>query len=702
MHSTTDRDPLDLVAEEFAERCRRGETPSVGAFTAKYPELADDLKELLPAVAQMEMLKRHRSPSLPTVMPLAPEMPEKLGDYRLVRELGRGGMGVVYEAVQESLGRRVALKVLPTGAGRNEAVRRERFLREAQVAARLHHTNIVPVFGVGEENGTPYFVMQYIPGCGLNDIITGWRARSDELTASKVLVRPNDWRRIADIGAAAADALQYAHEQGVLHRDVKPGNLLLDHHGTVWMADFGLAKFTEHDSLTATGDLLGTIPYMPPEALHGHADARTDVYGLGMTLYELATGTMPFDDSNPAILIRNIGEKSPPTPRALNPRIPRDLETIILKAIAREPARRYASAEELEKDLDAFLHDEPIRARRSSFVQRGWLWAKRNPILAMLSAVTAGALVFAVAVGWMSYSRTRAALANETKLLNEANDANKKLAENLNLSFAAFESVFEAAGGEPFGPDRPSFMNRGGPNGDRGGPNGDGQRGGGGPNGDGGRGGGGNRQPRDGGGGGRGPDGDGQRGRPFGGGGGPMPTGDPAAMLEAVLTFYEKFAEQNAANPALHGDAAKSLKFQLDAARAYRKVGQLNAFLQRNEKAETALKRSLAMLTDLSRQYSDSPEVLRESAMTIGFMPVVKTGDPAFAERYDVLRRAAEYAEGGPPLPPGVYWLLGKMAESTGDAVLAKAAKDRIGKWQAPPNWPWNNRAPDEPDRRRP
>jgi serine/threonine protein kinase len=673
MHTTAERDPLDLVAEEFADRCRRGEVPSITQYADKYPALADELRELLPAVAQMEMLKRYKhSSSLPTVHP-AQDAPTKLGDYRIVRELGRGGMGVVYEAVQETLGRRVALKLLPL-PGRNDAVRRERFLREAQVAAKLHHTNIVPVFGVGEEDGVPYFVMQFIPGCGLNDVIANWRTRdtSDVGPASKALVNPNQWRRIAGIGRAAANALQYAHEQGVLHRDVKPGNLLLDHHGTVWVADFGLAKLTDGESLTATGDLLGTIAYMAPEALRGVADARTDVYGLGMTLYELVTGKMPFDDSNPAVLIRKISDNDPPPPRQLNPGVPRDLETIILKAIAREPDRRYATAQELEDDLDAFLHDEPIRARRSSVFQRAWLWAKRNPILAALSAVTAAALVFAAAVGWVSYTRTRDALANEQKLLKDAKEANQKLSDNLALSLAAFEAVFEAAGGgpDPFGPMMVQFprgMDRppGGPReGEPKPPDGSRRNDTKPPDGDG--------RPR--------PGDEGPRMRP-GGLNLQQPANDTSAMLEAVLTFYEKFAEQNATNP----------KLQLDAAKAYRKVGQLNFFLRRPEKAEAAVRRSVEMLDGLILKFPDSPDVSREYAMSVAAMAPFWAQNPSLLnERYATYRRAVELADPGPPMNPMVYRVLASMADRANEPAVAEQARKRAAEFQLPrgPGWP--------------
>jgi eukaryotic-like serine/threonine-protein kinase len=691
MNSTTDRDPLDLVAEEFAERCRRGEMPSVTDFVGRYPALAEDLRDLLPAVAQMELLKRHRHSSTPPATAHVSDCPAKLGDYRIIRELGRGGMGIVYEAIQESLGRRVALKMLPL-PGRNDAVRRERFLREAQVAAKLHHTNIVPVFGVGEENGIPYFVMQFIPGCGLNDAIASWKELDSGIRhESPAIVRPNQWRRIAEIGVAAANALAYAHGQGVLHRDVKPGNLLLDHHGTVWIADFGLAKLLDHHTLTATGDLLGTIPYMAPEALRGEGDHRADVYGLGMTLYELVTGTMPFNQSNPAVLIREIGEKDPPTPRTINPRVPRDLETIVLKAIAREPNRRYANAAEMAADLDAFLNDQPIRARRSSTIQRSWLWAKRNPFLAMLSTITAGAVMFAAVVGWMSYSRTSAALASERKLLKDAEEANKKLLDNLNLSLAAFEAVFEAANPtEPFGfgPPRPDgegpkFPRPGVPEGEfpRNPMRPEGDRG--------------NR-----------PEGDRNRPMPPGTGGGRQLAVDPIKMLEAVLDFYEKFAEQNANNPKLQTESETNYKLRLSAAKAYRKVGQVNAFLMRTDPNTSAqpLLKAIGILNELLRAHPDAPDVRREYVLAVASLELMKDHRIATGERLELIRRAAPWLEPGPGVNRWTIEQLARMAQTDGDRELADAIRARAPEFRQPDFRPGGERPngrPGEPGPRR-
>jgi serine/threonine protein kinase len=732
-----DRDPLDLIAEEFADRCRRGETPSIAEYVAKHPNFANDLRDLLPAVAQIERLKTVRR-AAPAPLPTDGPPPQKLGDFRIVREIGRGGMGIVYEAVQESLGRRVALKLLPTHA-RTDPTKRERFLREAHAAAKLHHTNIVPVFGVGEEKGVPYYVMQYIPGCGLHDVIAGWRGEPphDPATApyrpttpavaaatapvvKSPLPRPGDWSTIARIGRAAAAALQEAHDQGVLHRDVKPGNLLLDPRGHVWVTDFGLAKLADQDALTATGDVMGTLQYMAPEALRGQTDHRADVYGLGMTLYELITLRLPFDESNPAILVKEITEKDPLPPRQVNPKIPRDLETIVLTAIAREPERRYASAAALADDLEAFIEDRPIKARRLGPIGRGWRWCRKNPVVAGLSAVTAAAVLFAAVFGWVMYAKAaealdnekdaltkvtdalakeqaalakeQAALAEESLLRAEAQAANRKLADNLALSLEAFEKVFDAANPEPLFPG----FRRGGPGGPPGRPPegrpperapGPAERrepddppggrspmwaGGIGlpapfdavaalepaqsffnkfaqhfrrpdPNGMPGRGPGPGPGPRDRG----GPDGPGERGLGRGGFV-PMPTMiNPVGVLEPVLDFYDKFAQQNATNPRL----------QLDAARAYLRVGEMQDFFaklptlnpsdrrERQEKSNMAFTRAAAITDDLYRQFPEAQDVRRELLLAYSQLPLLEPNDPGFRNRLEGFRRAAAIGE---------------------------------------------------------
>ncbi len=467
---------LNHLADEFAARYRKGERPSLQEYVDRYPELADDIREFFPALVEVEQVKeeRHDAESPPAAGPLPPL--ERLGDYRIIREVGRGGMGVVYEAEQVSLGRHVALKVLPQRLLADPRTRR-RFEREAKAAARLHHTNIVPVFGVGEHDGLPYYVMQFIRGLGLDEVLeelkhlqpgpagggsaprltgelraarkdvaaadvarsllTGHFAPaaaegdapagptaatiddapadrappvagrlSDSFSLSSTVLRgsarragkrqPSYWQSVARVGVQVAEALAYAHGQGVLHRDVKPSNLLLDTAGTVWVADFGLAKADDQQNLTHTGDVLGTLRYLPPEAFDGKADARGDVYSLGLTLYELLAFRPAFEERERNKLIKQVTGEEPPRLDRLNAQVPRDLVTIVHKAIERDPAHRYPTAGELAADLQRFLDDEPIQARPMPAWERGWRWAKRRPAAAALFLVSGLAVLTAV------------------------------------------------------------------------------------------------------------------------------------------------------------------------------------------------------------------------------------------------------------------------------------------------------------------
>jgi serine/threonine protein kinase/WD40 repeat protein len=445
---------LDKIAEEFAERFRRGEHPALHEYTERYPELADDIRELFPAMVEIERVEAGgAAPSVPL---------RQVADYRIIREIGRGGMGVVYEAEQASLGRRVALKVLSIH-NHGDAKSLERFKREARAAARLHHTNIVPVFEVGQDGEHCYYAMQYIQGQGLDQIVhelrqlrsasrhpapskgephadgkqdagdgehgpddsraadlaesllTG-RFVAHDVTAATVLAGPppplpaepaeagvttsavlpgqtelssvesnhrHYFESIARIGRQTASALAHAHERGIIHRDVKPSNLLLDAGGTVWITDFGLAK-TEEDALTRTGDILGTIRYMSPERFNGKCDPRADIYALGMTLYELLALRPAFECRDRMTLISQISADEPERLRKIDPRIPLDLETIVLKAVAKDPERRYQTANEMGQDLRRFLEGEPIKARRTSLLGRARLWSRRHPALAGL------------------------------------------------------------------------------------------------------------------------------------------------------------------------------------------------------------------------------------------------------------------------------------------------------------------------------
>jgi WD40 repeat protein/serine/threonine protein kinase len=459
--SGSEPDPVEALAEEFLERQRRGERPDVAEYARRYPQWADRIRNVFRALALLEDARPGEATGSVAGLPDGPAAPvlQRLGDYRIVREVGRGGMGVVYEAEQVSLGRHVALKVLPHKLP--DARARRRFEREAKAAAKLHHTNIVPVFGVGEHDGLPYYAMQFIQGLGLDGVIAelkrlqfagpapasphGDAAAADVarslLTdhfapaegAPDVTVdhaqprdtdtappRPSDtaslsgssaalpgagratyWQSVARIGVQVADALEHAHKQGVLHRDVKPSNLLLDARGTVWVTDFGLAKAHDQPDLTHSGDVLGTLRYMPPEAFDGKADARGDVYSLGLTLYELLALRPAFDETDRHQLIKQVTAAVPPRLGRLAPAVPRDLATVVEKAIDRDPARRYPTAGELAADLQRFLDDVPIRARRVGRVERLGRWCRRNPVVAGLTAAVV--LLFAagfVGVTW--------------------------------------------------------------------------------------------------------------------------------------------------------------------------------------------------------------------------------------------------------------------------------------------------------------
>ena len=334
-----------------------------------------------------------------------------IAGFRIIREIGRGGMGVIYEAIELALGRRAALKVLLAPHDSMTGV--ERFHREARAAAKLHHTNIVPVFGVGEDLGRVYYVMQFIESESLGQVFdrlsrTGADASQIEVMPSTDVSNPVYFRTIARIGRQVAEALAYAHKQGVIHRDIKPANLLVDASGNVWVTDFGLAKaFEGDDGLTQTGDIVGTVRFMAPERFDGRSEPRSDVYALGVTLYELLTLRTLFAESNRTKLIERILHEEPARPRQIDRRIPRDLETIIQKATAKEPTGRYASAAALAEDLRRFLEDEPVLARPIGTVSRLARWCRRQPRLALAVGLTAASLMLAsglsIALAWSQY-----------------------------------------------------------------------------------------------------------------------------------------------------------------------------------------------------------------------------------------------------------------------------------------------------------
>ena len=485
-----DRDErLGEAIEVYLELVEGGAPPEPEAFAKGYPDLGDDLVAALEGLALVQGLvgeahgPGHRL-----------EEGRRVAGYRIVRELGRGGMGIVYEAVHVGLDRPVALKVLGTQAAPDSSGRR-RFLNEAKTAAGLHHTHIVPVFDVGQVGGLCYYAMQRIEGSGLDRVLRTMRRdrpvaagstygsgsrKSGASPAPRPTSKPgvdagpvasglgdetrtwgglgdlgggSSWRRrepvdeppaftpprgsayyrwVARVGQQAADALAHAHQRGVIHRDIKPSNLLVDARGMIWVADFGLARRLADPSQTQFDSLLGTPRYMSPEqARTGAIDGRADVYSLGATLYELITLRPPFDGQSAAELIEQIKGREPPRPRKFDPRAPLDLETILLKALAKRPEDRYATAADLAEDLARFLAHEPVKARRIGPVGRLVRFARRHPSLTAVST-TAAALVLSTATfAYVRVVRERdraddaAVEAKKAQLLTE--EANRQL-----------------------------------------------------------------------------------------------------------------------------------------------------------------------------------------------------------------------------------------------------------------------------------
>ena len=374
---------------------------------------------------------------------------KQLGDYRLLREIGRGGMGIVYEAEDCSLNRRVAVKILPFAAVLDQK-QITRFRHEAQASAQLHHPNIVPVYAVGIDRGVHYYAMQFVDGQPLNEAIVELRDRCRQFdtadaaaeagatvtmgptTRPAEMVSTSPWqtfstrgfhktgdffRKIADVGIQVANGLQQAHDFGVIHRDIKPSNLMVDGAGKVWITDFGLARVPNDASVTASGDVLGTARYMSPEQAAGHSayvDHRTDIYSLGITLYELLTLQPAFAAQTREEFLRQVALLEPVAPRRLNGNIPTDLETIVLKAIEKEPAQRYATASELAGDLQRFLDGKPTTARRPTLLDRASKWAKRHraAVVAAVGLITLAAICLAVSTVMIARAQSRTQHAN--------------------------------------------------------------------------------------------------------------------------------------------------------------------------------------------------------------------------------------------------------------------------------------------------
>ncbi len=533
--SDAEEPDLEALSERFVEDFRAGRRPSVDEYAERFPEFAEEIRELFPALLLLE--KGGTREALSSLSQGASRQGfaisglERLKNYRIVREIGRGGMGVVYEAWDETLERVVALKVMKIFPGEEEQAIK-RFQREAKTAARLHHTNIVPVFDSDVLDDKFFYVMQLVDGVNLEQFLRMKEAEASESladdsqnaaernaasrssaadvdsfaattplppseaefpaesqaavelppsneppqndgffarradakrrrserrptinpsafgtrfpAASKPLLsvriaESNYYQRVCDVVIQAAQGLDYAHRHNVVHRDIKPSNLVVDDDGVVWIADFGLAKSTTENDLTRQGQLVGTLRYLAPEALEGDFSPLTDIYSLGLTLYELLTFTPAFDETNYTKLLAQVAEGRPTRPRKINPKIPLDLETIVLKALEPTPEKRYASAGEFADDLQRFLDDRPIRARRVSFVGRVWRWCKRNRLVAGL-LFSIFVLITVIFAGIStSYVRTLA-------LVQAKKAESERAQKNLDLALAAFDDVFESLG----------------------------------------------------------------------------------------------------------------------------------------------------------------------------------------------------------------------------------------------------------------
>lgn len=704
----SDPDLVERLLEEFVTRLRKGETPSIAEYEAMLPDCAEQIREFFEAAQMMEQMAERRQRG-GTSDAASPKPPERLGDYRIVREIGRGGMGVVYEAEQETLGRRVAVKVLPQSALLNPQSLR-RFDREARTAARLHHTNIIPVFGVGDDQGFHYIVMQLIRGVGLDKILgqlaqdravgslrqdTGTELADHSTAVARALLRgefcrakpspsssgstanvsdsgaslpppteaiqavstqpnppsehggcpramgPRYWESVARIGLQAADALQYAHGRGTLHRDIKPANLLVDLQGVAWIADFGLAKALEHDDASQTGTIAGTLRYMAPERFHGEADARSDVYSLGLSLYEMLTLRPAYESSHPSALVQRIAREAPARPRAVNPEVPTDLETIVLKAIAREPIHRYSTAQELGDDLQRFLEDRPIHARRANAVERLWRWSRRNPAIAALTGLAVTLLILIAVVASVGYVKTsianrqvRDALASESREREEAETQRRKAEATSELTLAALDDIFEQ-----FVPSRVTPGNEG----SYGSLDGEIQ------------------VPAQ-----------------------PVLSKEVAGLLERMLTFYDRLAEQGGDDPQVRRKVAD----------ANRRVGDIRRRLGHLELAQTAYLKAIDRYRQLERESPGDTTIHVEIAKIYNELGGLhwmarwkEEGGPLHRKAMEVLKAASANSTTSPQCRyelARTYYFLGRGGPP--DAVPGRQPPD--GPRRGPPQKP--------------
>jgi serine/threonine protein kinase len=576
------------VADEFLRRQEQGERPDVEEYVARHPEAAPVLRKVLAALGVLERsLAGAAAPAAGPVEPAA-----ALGDFRILREVGRGGMGVVYAAEQLSLGRRVALKVLPLAAAL-DAKQLRRFQIEAQAAASLQHPHIVPVYAVGCERGIHFYAMQLIEGQTVAALIqelrqfsaldgadeegvrgegsgaravgglfrsltsgswppperpAGIRPSADTTPMADHSTRePAFFRTVAHLGVQTAEALEHAHQLGVVHRDVKPANLLVDALGHLWVTDFGLAQLHGGGQLTMTGDLLGTLRYASPEqALAGPAplDHRTDIYSLGATLYELLTQEPACGGRSREEVLRCLTSEEPRPLRRLNRAVPAELETIVLKALAREPAERYTTAQEMADDLRRFLEDRPIRARPPALRQRLARWARRHrPLVAsgaVFLVVAVAGLAAATLLIWRAEREATAGWASAQAAVERESQQRQRAEANMELAWEAAERMYATAL-EEWLASLPGLEEA------------------------------------------------------------------PRRFLSDALAFYERFADENGANP----------KVRRETARAHSRVGRIHDRLGAPDKADAAFRRAVDLQQGLADEFPDEPGCRYDLAVSL-------------------------------------------------------------------------------------
>lgn len=486
------------VAEEVEAALKMNREIDLQEIHAEYPEFREQIDQLVLALQALNELGQ----LTPEPKPMTSEETGFLGDYKLIREIGRGGMGVVYEARQLSLDRRVALKILPMAAVFDQRQLR-RFRNEAQAAANLHHSNIVPVYGIGCERGVHYYAMQYIEGQTLAQVIKSVQAgcrpdrlrfgetptetmslqNCDEDSSSLSTQEPEEsaalvdsipmqrlstvystnhsayFRIVAELVIQVADALDYAHQEGVLHRDIKPSNLILDADGQVWITDFGLARIETDACMTASGDLVGTLGYMSPEQLsakRGIVDHRADIFSLGATMYELLTLHPVVDEADRKKLLNRIEGEDPSSLRKLDSSIPKELETIAMTALAASPADRYETAKEFANDLRKFLEDRPITARKPTIVEQAKKWLRRHRTIvgavaiALIVSLSASTLILLYQRSQLQQARQEAVrnLGNELEQRQIVEQQRNQAERNFDLAHQAVDELLTEVAAE--------------------------------------------------------------------------------------------------------------------------------------------------------------------------------------------------------------------------------------------------------------